>query len=160
MSMSKEFQHIVRIAGTDLDGTLKLNYALANIKGIGITLANAITRKANINPETRIGFLTEIDTERLEDIITNPTKHGFPPWMLNRAKDMETGKDQHLTGADLALKIKTDIEEMKNLKSWRGYRHAYGLRVRGQHTRTTGRSGKAMGVKKKELIRREREAPA
>jgi len=152
---TREFQHIVRITGTDLDGTLKLNYALANIKGIGITLANAIIRKANLNPETRIGFMSEIDIERLEDIITNPTKHGFPPWILNRAKDMETGKDQHLIGADLTLKIKTDIEEMKNLKSWRGYRHAYGLRVRGQRTRTTGRSGKAMGVKKKELIRRE-----
>jgi len=156
--MSKEFQHIVRIAGTDLDGTLKLNYALANIRGIGVNLANAIIRKANLGQETRVGFLSEIDVERLEDIITNPAKYGFPPWMLNRAKDMETGKDIHLTGADLALKIKTDIEEMKNLKSWRGYRHAYGLRVRGQHTKTTGRSGKAMGVKKKELIRRE--APA
>ncbi|MDH5691406.1 MAG: 30S ribosomal protein S13 [Candidatus Bathyarchaeota archaeon] len=156
--MSKEFQHIVRIAGTDLDGTLKLNYALANIKGIGITLANAIVRKAKLSQETRIGFLTEIDIERLEDIITNPAKHGFPHWMLNRTKDIETGKDLHLIGADLTLKIKTDIEEMKNLKSWRGYRHAYGLRVRGQRTRTTGRSGKAMGVKKKEAIRRE--APA
>jgi len=158
MSSRQEFQHIVRIAGTDLDGTLKLNYALANIKGIGITLANAITRKANINPETRIGFLSEIDIERLEDIITNPTKHGFPPWILNRAKDMETGKDLHLIGADLTLKTRTDIDEMKNIKSWRGYRHAYGLRVRGQRTRTTGRSGKAMGVKKKELIRREAKA--
>jgi len=158
MSTKQEFQHIVRIAGTDLDGTLKLNYALANINGIGTNLANAILKKANINQQTRVGFLTEIDKDKLEDIITNPTKHGFPPYMLNRAKDMETGKDTHLTGADLALKIKTDIEEMKNLKSWRGYRHAYGLRVRGQRTRTTGRSGKAMGVKKKELIKRE--APA
>jgi len=157
-AMSKEFQHIVRIAGTDLDGTLKLNYALANIKGIGVPLANAIVRKASLNQETRVGFLSEIDVDRLTDIITNPAKHGFPPWMLNRRKDMETGKDLHLTGADLALKIKTDIEDMKNLKSWRGYRHAYGLRVRGQRTRTTGRSGKAMGVKKKELIKREREA--
>jgi len=152
---TKEFQHIVRIAGTDLDGTLKLNYAIANINGIGIPLANAIIRKTNINPDTRVGFLTEIDIERLEDAITNPARHGIPPWMLNRTKDMQTGKDLHLIGADLTLKIKTDIEEMKDLKSWRGYRHAYGLRVRGQHTKTTGRSGKAMGVKKKELIRRE-----
>jgi len=155
---AREFRHIVRLVGTDLDGTLKVNYALANVNGIGITLANAITRKANINPQARIGFLTEIDTEKLEDAITNPTKYGIPPWMLNRPKDLDTGKDLHLIGADLTLKIKTDIEEMKNLKSWRGYRHAYGLRVRGQRTRTTGRSGKAMGVKKKELIRRE--APA
>ena len=151
----REFQHIIRIAGTDLDGTLKLNYALSKINGVGITLANAITRKANINPNIRIGYITETDKTKIEDIINNPTKHGIPPYMLNRQKDQETGQNQHLTGADLTLKIKTDIEEMKNLKSWRGYRHAYGLRVRGQRTRTTGRSGKAMGVKKKELIKRE-----
>jgi small subunit ribosomal protein S13 len=156
MSASKqEFQHIVRISGTDLDGTLTLNYALANIKGIGIILANAITRKANLPPQTRVGYLTDIDKDILEDIITNPAKHGILPYMFNRTKDQETGQNLHLTGADLALKIKTDVEEMKDIKSWRGYRHAYGLRVRGQHTKTTGRSGKAMGVKKKDLIRRE-----
>ena len=151
---AKEFQHIVRIAGTDLDGTLKLGYALADINGIGTALANAIIRKADINPDTRVGYLTDIDVEKLEDVITNPTRYGIPPWMLDRAKDMQTGKDLHLIGADLTLKIKTDLEEMKDIKSWRGYRHAYGLRVRGQRTKTTGRSGKAMGVKKKDLIRK------
>jgi len=44
-----------------------------------------------------------------------------------------------------------DIEQMKNIKSWKGYRHAYGLKVRGQRTKTTGRAGKALGVKKKDL---------
>ena len=158
MSTSKEFQHIIRIAGTDLDGTLTLNYALANIKGIGITLANAITKKANINPNQRIGYITETDKTKIEDISTNPTKHGIPPYMLNRQKDQETGQNQHLTGAELTLQNKTDIEEMKNQKSWRGFRHAYSLRVRGQHTRTTGRKGKTMGVKKKEALAK-REAP-
>jgi len=154
--MSREFQHILRILGTDLEGTLKLNFALANINGIGISLANVIIRKANIDPETRVGFLSESDAEKLEDILNNLTKYGIPSWMYNRAKDTETGKDLHLVGADLDLRIKTDIEEMKDIKSWRGYRHAYGLRVRGQHTKTTGRAGKAMGVKKKEI---KREAP-
>jgi small subunit ribosomal protein S13 len=154
--MSREFQHILRISGTDLEGTLKLNFALANINGIGISLANVIIRKANIDPEIRVGFLSESNAEKLEDILNNLTKYGIPSWMYNRAKDSETGKDLHLIGADLDLRIKTDIEEMKEIKSWRGYRHAYGLRVRGQHTKTTGRSGKAMGVKKKEI---KREAP-
>jgi len=153
MSASKEFHHIVRIVGTDIDGTLKVNYALTKIKGIGITLANVIARKANINPQARLGFLDDVNVQKLEDVITEPTKYGIPTWMLNRQKDIETGKDMHLIGADLALLIKTDVEEMKNSKSWRGYRHAYGLRVRGQHTRTTGRTGKAMGVKKKEVRR-------
>jgi len=157
MSTTREFQHIIRIAGTDLDGTLKLTHALSKINGVGIPLANAITRKANINPNQRIGYLTETDKTKIEDIITNPTKHGIPPYMLNRQKDIQTGENRHQIGADLALQIKTDIEEMKNQKSWRGFRHAYGLRARGQHTRTTGRKGKAMGVKKKEI---KREAPA
>ena len=158
MSTTREFQHILRIAGTDLDGTLTLHHALSKITGVGIPLANAITRKAGINPNIRIGYLTETDKTKIEDIINNPTKHGIPPYMLNRQKDQETGETHHLIGVDLTLKIKTDIEEMKNQKSWRGYRHAYSLRVRGQHTRTTGRKGKTMGVKKKEALAK-REAP-
>jgi len=152
--MSKEFQHILRIADTDIDGTLKVSYALTKIRGIGIQLAHAILQKTNINPQARIGFLSEAEAKKLEDIITNPAKHGFPGWLLNRPKDIETGKDIHLIGPDLELRIKSDIEELKKTKSWRGYRHAYGLKVRGQKTRTTGRSGKAMGVRKKALMRR------
>ena len=157
---SKEFQHIIRIAGKDLEGTLLLVHALSKINGVGMTLANAITRKAEINPNQRVGYLTETDKTKLEDIINNPTKHGIPTYMLNRQKDIDTGENRHLIGADLTLQIKTDIDGMKNQKSWRGFRHAYGLRVRGQHTRTTGRKGKAVGVKKKELLKARREAPA
>ncbi len=161
MSQSRqEFQHIIRIAGTDVDGTMKVIHAISKIKGVGMPLANAIARKAEINPDTRVGYLTEQDKTKIEDIIANPGKHGITPWMLNRQKDQETGQNQHLIGADLALQIKTDIEGMKNVKSWRGFRHAYGLRVRGQHTRTTGRKGKAVGVKKKELIAKTRKEPA
>lgn len=155
---SREFQHILRIAGTDLEGTLTLHHALSKINGVGIPLANAITRKANINPNLRVGYLTETDKTKIEDIINNPTKHNIPAYMLNRQKDQETGENKHLISADLTLQNKTDIEEMKNIKSWRGYRHAYSLRVRGQHTRTTGRKGKTMGVKKKEALAK-REAP-
>jgi small subunit ribosomal protein S13 len=151
--MSKEFRHITRIADTDLDGTLKVGFALSNIKGIGIRLAHAILKKAEINPETRLGFLTEAELKKLEEIITNPAKHGFPSWLLNRPKDIETGKDLHLIGPDLDLRVKADIEEMKKTRSWRGYRHAYNLKVRGQKTRTTGRKGKAIGVRRKSARR-------
>lgn len=151
--MSREFRHITRIANTDIDGTLKAGYALTKIKGIGIRLAHAILQKAQINPDTRLGFLSEAEVKKLEDIITNPTKHGFPGWLLNRPKDIETGKDLHLIGPDLDLRVKADIEELKKAMSWRGYRHAYGLKVRGQKTRTTGRKGKAMGVRRKTLRR-------
>lgn len=151
--MSQEFRHILRIIGTDVDGALKAPYALKKIKGISLSFANAILKKAGVSPDTRAGFLTEADVEKIEEIIEEPTKYGIPNWLLNRRKELETGKDKHLISADLVLKTKTDIEQMKGIKSWRGYRHAYGLKVRGQRTKTTGRSGKALGVKKKALVR-------
>jgi small subunit ribosomal protein S13 len=150
--MSEEFRHILRIIDADVDGTLKASYAVARVKGVSLSLANAILRKAGISPEKRAGFLTEGEVEKIEDMVRDPTKHGLPPWLFNRRKDAETGKDTHLISADLVLRTKMDIDQMKNIKSWRGYRHAYGLKVRGQRTKTTGRAGKALGVKKKELV--------
>jgi len=150
--MSKEYRHIVRVTDTDIEGSLKATYALAKIKGIGVSLANAILRKAGVDPEIRIGFLTEAEIEKIEEIVKDPSKHGIPHWMLNRQKDFDSGKDMHLISSELDLQIKTDIERMKRLKSWKGYRHSYGLKVRGQRTRTTGRKGKALGVTKKKEV--------
>lgn len=152
--MSKEFRHIVRIIDADVDGTLKVPYALTKIKGVSLNLANTILKKAGINTDMRAGFLTEAEVEKIEEIIKEPKKYGLPEWLFNRRKDLETGKDMHLIGADLVLKTKMDIDQMKEIKSWRGYRHAYGLKVRGQRTRTTGRKGKAVGVRKKGIARK------
>lgn len=149
--MPKEFRHIIRVAGADLDGTQKVAYALTNIKGVGARLANIIMKKAGVNSETRLGFLSDADVKKIESIIEKPAKYGIPSWLLNRQKDRETGKDTHLIGSDLTLKTKTDIDQMKEMRSWRGFRHAHGLKVRGQRTRTTGRKGKTMGVKKKRV---------
>jgi small subunit ribosomal protein S13 len=151
--MPREFQHIIRFAGTDIEGTQPVTYALTNVKGIGTKLANAIIEKAGINPETRMGFLSSADVEKIEEILTNPVKYGIPAWLLNRRKDLETGKDVNLLGSDLFLQTKNDIDQMKKIRSWKGFRHSYGLKVRGQRTRTTGRKGKAIGVKKKQVRR-------
>jgi len=152
--MSKEFRHIVRIADTDLEGTLKIGFALLNIKGVGIGLANAVLRKAGISQETRLGFLSEAELEKIQNVLKTPSKHGLPSWLLNRSKDIETGEDLHQIGSELVLQTKTDIDKMKRIRSWRGFRHAHGLKVRGQRTKTTGRKGKAVGVKKKQLKER------
>lgn len=137
--------------GTDVDGALKAPYALTKIKGVSVNLANAILNKAKINLNKRAGFFTNAEVEKIEDILKEPVENGLPDWLLNRRKDLETGANTHLIRADLILKVKTDIDKMKELKSWRGYRHAYGLKVRGQHTRTTGRKGKSLGVKKRRI---------
>lgn len=146
--MSKEFKHIVRILGKDLDGAKSVAYAITKIKGISIRLAETIARKVGINPNDRLGFLSETEIKKIEEMARNPGNYDLPKWLLNRRKDLDTGKDRHLVSSDLDLQVKNDIESMKTIRSWRGYRHAYGLKVRGQKTRTTGRSGKAVGVKK------------
>ena len=152
--MSQEFRHILRIMGTDMQGTSKIMYALTSIKGISLSLSNAILKEARVNPEVRVGFLTEAETSRIEEAIENTANHNLPNWLLNRRKDAETGKDTHIIRADLVLTTKMDVDRQKEIRSWRGYRHAYGLKVRGQRTKTTGRAGKALGVKKKTLMQK------
>jgi small subunit ribosomal protein S13 len=151
--MSTEFKHIVRVIDRDIDGTLNVIYALSMIKGVGIRLANAIVKRAGIPLDKRLGFLSDSEIQKLEEIIRRPRDHGLPTWLLNRRKDNETGSDTHLITSDLDLRLKSDIEMMKSIRSWRGYRHAYGLKVRGQKTKTTGRTGKTLGVKKKALAK-------
>jgi len=158
--MSQEYRHILRIMGTDMQGTLKAVYALTEIKGISLSLSNAILKKAGVNPDVRVGFLTETEIDKIEEIIKEPTKYNLPSWLFNKRKDAETGKDIHFISADLMLRTKTDIDQAKEIRSWRGYRHAYGLKVRGQRTKTTGRAGKALGVKKKALVQKPGGAPA
>lgn len=150
--MPRKFRRIIRIAGTNVDGTKKLAYALTEIKGVGIKIANVIVEKAGLDQDTRLGFLSDGEVEGIESIIENPSKNGIPNWLLNRQKDRETGNDLHLIGPDIDLQVKSDIDRMKNIKSWKGYRHSHGLKVRGQKTRTTGRTKKAVGVKKKKII--------
>ena len=58
------------------------------------------------------------------------------------------GDDLHLVTSDIAFNIRNDVEREKGVFSWRGYRHMYGLKVRGQRTRCSGRKGGAVGVAK------------
>jgi small subunit ribosomal protein S13 len=140
--------------GTDVQGTLKTVYAITKIKGISLSLSNAILKKAGVNPNVRVGFLAETEIKKIEEVIKEPTKYSLPNWLFNRRKDTGTGKDTHLISADLVLRTKMDIDQAKEIRSWRGYRHAYGLKVRGQRTKTTGRAGKALGVKKKTFMQK------
>ena len=147
--MSETFRYIIRIAGTDLKGSEKLAFALDSIEGVSTRTACAAIKLAKLDPEMRTGYLSDSQAKELERIIQDLSKIGIPSWLLNRRKDIATGKDIHLIGPDLKLATRMDIERMKATKSWKGIRHALGLKARGQHTRTTGRTGQTVGVSKK-----------
>ena len=82
-------------------------------------------------------------------MIKNPAKYGIPNYMLNRNKDMETGNNLHLVSNDLIFATRQDVSRDVALRLWRGFRHQYGQKVRGQRTRSTGRTGETIGVMKK-----------
>ena len=145
---TQEFRHIVRIVGNDIPGAKKAIVGLTQIKGIGYNFATAILDTLKINTNTNIGFLSESNVQSIEKLITNPIAGNFPVWFLNRRKDIETGGNMHLVTSDIPFTLRNDIERERTTNSWRGYRHMYGLKVRGQCTRTTGRKGGAVGVAK------------
>ena len=146
---STSFRHIVRIAGIDIDGNLKIPYGLLKIKGVGYNLALMICRVLGLDPNLRIGYLTDDDIKKVESVLSNPLSYGLKPFLLNRRKDYESGKDFHLIGSDLIFVVKQDIEREIKIKSWRGVRHSLGLKVRGQRTHTTGRTGITVGVSRR-----------
>lgn len=149
----EKFRHIVRLMDTDLDGFKKVPYALRRIRGIGATLGLAIARGIGVDPNRRIGELSDEELKKIETALKDPSKFNIPSWMFNRRKDLETSRDTHLIGPDLELRIKQDIDFMKGIRSWRGWRHSLGLKVRGQKTRTTGRTGRTVGVQRKKVSR-------
>ena len=121
---------------------------LTQIRGVGYMFANTILNFLKINPNERIGYLSPEQIKSIENVIKNPLTSNFPSWFLNRRKDVETGEDKHLITSDIAFTVRNDIEREKTVGSWRGIRHMFGLKVRGQRTRCTGRKGGAVGVAK------------
>jgi len=139
---------MVRIVGNDIHGERKMIVGLTEIRGIGYMFANTILNILKIDPNQRIGYLSSEQIQSIESIIKNPAGSNFPSWFLNRRKDVETGEDKHLITSDIAFTVRNDVEREKTSGSWRGYRHMFGLKVRGQRTRCTGRKGGAVGVAK------------
>ena len=145
----ERFQHILRVMNTNIDGNRKIMFALTSIKGIGRRFANIVCKKADVDLNKRAGELTEEEVERLIIIMNNPRQYKIPNWFLNRQKDIRDGKYSQVTSNSLDTKLREDLERLKKIRAHRGLRHFWGLRVRGQHTKTTGRRGRTVGVSKK-----------
>jgi len=147
--MAEETKKIVRIMGRDVPGEVNIENALRHIQGVNFMLARAIRIRSGIDPNLRMGDLDDSKVETLSKIIENPGNFGIPAWMLNHRKDLSTGKDLHIVESDLIMTKREDLERMKKIRCYRGIRHMFGLRTRGQRTRSSGRKGTTMGVKRK-----------
>lgn len=148
-------KHIIRIANTDLDGKKSVLYSLTGIKGIGRRMANAIAIKAGVNPHATMGQLSADEINRIKAVIDD-IENQFPEWMMNHQKDFYTGESKHLIGASLILSVREDINRMKKIRCYKGIRHEMGQKVRGQRTRSTGRTGAIVGVTRKKVTEAEK----
>ncbi|MFW9844131.1 MAG: 30S ribosomal protein S13 [Candidatus Thorarchaeota archaeon] len=147
--MSQEYKHIVRVASADIDGQENLLQGLTRIKGVGLRISKTIINQLGLDPSERLGFISDDVIASIEKIIKDPVAAGLPDWYVNRPRDRMSGRMIHLIGSDLDFAHRNDIDRLRRIKSWRGTRHSLGLKVRGQHTRTTGRGGMAVGVSRK-----------
>merc|ERR1711920_656317 len=84
------------------------------------------------------------DVEKIITIMQNPRQYKIPDWFLNRQRDHKDGKTNQVMANILDNKIREDLERLKKIRAHRGLRHYWGLRTRGQHTKTTGHKGKTV----------------
>ena len=152
----KDFKYFVRVANTDLDGNKIIARALTKIKGVGFRFANIVCDLANVDGYKKAGNLMDEEVVKIDKVIEDPLKFNVPVWMLNRRKDFEDGKDKHLVTANLIFSRENDIKIMKKIQSYKGVRHAVGLTVRGQKTKSNFRKNKgkvSLGVRKKDTAK-------
>ncbi len=146
--VDENFNYLVRIASTDLDGNKNVELALTGISGIGRRLATLAADFAEVPRKVKIGLISDEQIAALEESIKN-IGEVTPVWMLNRQNDYETGGDFHILGNDVKLTVREDINREKKVRSNKGIRHENGLPVRGQKTRSNGRHGLTVGVSRK-----------
>ena len=137
-----DFQHILRVLNTNVDGRTQVMYALTQIRGIGRRFSNVVCKKAEIDMGKRAGELSAAELESLMVIVANPRQFRIPDWFLNRQKNYKDGKYIQQVSNQLDTSLRDDLERLKKIRNHRGLRHYWGIRVRGQHTKTTGRRGK------------------
>lgn len=147
LHLKEDFKYIVRIANTDIDGTRSLVYALTGIKGMGVRTAEIVVNKLGLPKTELIGNLSDEQIDEIEELVED-LKNIAPWWVMNRQHDWEIGESYHIVSADLDASRRDDINLMKMIRCYKGIRHELGQKVRGQRTKSRGRTGLTVGVTK------------
>ena len=141
----EDLRYFVRIGQTDLDGTKSVERALIEMNGIGRRAARIIAAEAGIDRRSTLGRLEDDEIETIVGLV-----EGFadevPAWLTNHRNAFFSGETTHEIGNDLELTRRQDINRMKMIDSYKGVRHTRGQQVRGQRTKSTGRTEGTIGV--------------
>ncbi|KZN24003.1 30S ribosomal protein S13 [Haladaptatus sp. R4] len=145
-----DLRYFVRIGQTDLDGTKSVERSLAGMNGIGRRTARIIAEEADVDRTATFGRLDEDDIESVVEAVENYADE-VPEWLTNHRKEYFSGETTHETGNDLSMARRRDLNRMQMIDSYKGVRHKRGQKVRGQRTKSTGRTEGTIGVNVEEI---------
>ena len=146
----EDLRYFVRIGQTDLDGTKSVERSLTEMNGIGRRTARLIADEADVDRTATFGRLDDDVIDEVVEVVENYADE-VPDWLNNRQEDFYTGETTHEIGNDLQLTRQHDINRMKMIDSYKGVRHKRGQKVRGQRTKSTGRTEGTIGVNVEEI---------
>lgn len=108
----------MRLAGVNIPDNKRVEIALTYIYGIGSARAKEIAGGANIASSKRAKDLTPDELAKIKTLIEDSLK----------------------VEGELRQSIRVNVNRLKNIKSYRGTRHAKRLPARGQRTKTNSRT--------------------
>lgn len=109
-----------RILGVDLPNEKPTHISLRYIKGIGPTTSLEVCQKANVNPQRKAKELTEEEVARIAAILDR----------------------EYVVEGQLRRQEQQNVQRLKDIGCYRGFRHRRNLPARGQRTRTNARTRK------------------
>jgi small subunit ribosomal protein S13 len=111
---------MARISGVDLPKNKQIVIALTYIYGIGKTSALKILKKANIDLDKKVDKLSDDEVSSIRKEIDSQFK----------------------VEGDLRTEVAMNIKRLKDIQSYKGFRHIKNLPVHGQRTHTNARTHK------------------
>jgi len=115
---------MARISGVTIPNEKQIRYALQYVYGIGDKISVDILTKADVELTVRAKDLNDAEISRIQDVIN----------------------ERHIVEGELQRVVTANVKRLKEIKSYRGDRHAKSLPSRGQRTKTNGRSRRGRKV--------------
>ncbi len=115
---------MARISGVTIPDAKQVHVALTYVYGIGPKTSDDILKAANVETTTRVKNLTDAEIGRIQEVIN----------------------DKLIVEGELQRIVSTNVKRLKDIKSYRGERHAKGLPSKGQRTRTNARTRRGRKV--------------
>lgn len=115
---------MARISGVDLPRDKRIEIGLTYLFGIGLSRSQKILADTGVNPDIRVRDLSDEDLTSLRTYID----------------------ENFQIEGDLRRWEAMNIKRLADIGTYRGRRHRQGLPVRGQRTRTNGRTRRGRRV--------------